>query len=83
MIVSVNVPVGFVVKLRTDLSSDELGGAFARPDVRVQHRLDPAVRGAILLSPPLRFSEPAHLSAWAGSGKPLTAVRYVNLKGIQ
>jgi hypothetical protein len=38
------------------------------------HGLDPAVAGAILLSPPLRFSQPAHLDAWAASGKPLTAL---------
>jgi alpha/beta superfamily hydrolase len=43
-------------------------------DLTLMHGHDPAVRGAILLSPPLRFSEPAHLDVWAGSGKPLTAL---------
>ncbi|MCA2217328.1 alpha/beta hydrolase [Jidongwangia harbinensis] len=43
-------------------------------DLTLMHGHDPAVRGAILLSPPLRFSEPAHLDVWAGSGKPLTAI---------
>ncbi len=32
---------------------------------------DPAVEGAILLSPPLRRAGDADLDAWAGSGKPL------------
>jgi hypothetical protein len=32
------------------------------------------VRGAILLSPPLRFSDPEHLAEWAESGKPVTAL---------
>ena len=35
---------------------------------------DPAVEGAILLSPPLRFSRPEHLQAWADGGKPLVAL---------
>lgn len=30
--------------------------------------------GAILLSPPLRFSTPADLTQWAESGKPVTAL---------
>ena len=38
------------------------------------HGLDPAVRGAILLSPPLRFSEASHLAAWAADCKRLTAL---------
>lgn len=32
---------------------------------------DPAVEGAILLSPPLRTVTDAHLDAWAASGKPM------------
>ena len=35
---------------------------------------DPSVVGAILISPPLRFSTATDLAAWATSGKPLTAV---------
>ncbi|GIF18743.1 alpha/beta superfamily hydrolase [Actinoplanes tereljensis] len=50
-----------------------LGWSFGT-DLTLMHGLDPAVVGAILLSPPLRFSEPAHLSEWAASGKPLTAL---------
>jgi len=43
-------------------------------DLALMHAQDPAVKGAILLSPPLRFSDPEHLRAWAESGKPLTAL---------
>ncbi|GGK99002.1 alpha/beta hydrolase [Mangrovihabitans endophyticus] len=50
-----------------------LGWSFGT-DLALMHGLDPEVRGAILLSPPLRFSGPEHLQAWAGSGKPLTAL---------
>jgi uncharacterized protein len=38
------------------------------------HAGDPAVEGAVLLSPPLRFSTPDHLARWAASGKPLVAL---------
>jgi uncharacterized protein len=50
-----------------------LGWSFGT-DLTLMHGLDPAVRGAILLSPPLRFSDPSHLAAWASSGKPVTAL---------
>ena len=50
-----------------------LGWSFGT-DLTLMHGLDPAVRGAVLLSPPLRYTEPAHLQAWAASGKPLTAL---------
>lgn len=43
-------------------------------DLTIMHAHDPLVRGAILLSPPLRYSQPHHLSEWAVSGKPLTAL---------
>ena len=43
-------------------------------DLTLMHAHDPAVKGAILLSPPLRFSDEQHLQAWAESGKPLTAL---------
>ena len=36
------------------------------------HGLDPAVKGAVLLSPPLRFSTGEDLETWAESGKPLS-----------
>ena len=50
-----------------------LGWSFGT-DLTLMHGLDPAVVGAILLSPPLRFSQPAHLAAWASSRKPLVAL---------
>lgn len=43
-------------------------------DLALMHALDPVVRGAILLSPPLRYSDSAHLAAWADAGTPLTAL---------
>jgi alpha/beta superfamily hydrolase len=44
-------------------------------DVVLKHGdIDPVVRGVVLLSPPLRFSEPADLDAWAGSGTPMLAL---------
>lgn len=50
-----------------------LGWSFGT-DLALMHGHDPAVTGAILLSPPLRFAGPAHLAAWADGGKPLTAL---------
>ncbi|MEV4638721.1 alpha/beta hydrolase [Actinoplanes sp. NPDC049548] len=50
-----------------------LGWSFGT-DLTLMHGLDPAVAGAILLSPPLRFSAEEHLAAWAASGKPVTAL---------
>lgn len=43
-------------------------------DLALMYGLEPAVEGAVLLSPPLRYSTPAHLQAWADSGKQLTAL---------
>jgi uncharacterized protein len=50
-----------------------LGWSFGT-DLALVHGLDPSVMGAILLSPPLRFSGDEHLDAWAASGKPVLAV---------
>jgi uncharacterized protein len=50
-----------------------LGWSFGT-DLAVMYALDPAVEGAVLLSPPLRYSRPEHLAAWAESGKALTAL---------
>jgi alpha/beta superfamily hydrolase len=50
-----------------------LGWSFGT-DLTLMHGLDPSVVGAILLSPPLRFSQPEDLAAWAQAGKPLTAL---------
>ncbi len=43
-------------------------------DLAIMYGLEPDVAGAILLSPPLRFSKPEHLAAWATDGRPLAAV---------
>lgn len=50
-----------------------LGWSFGT-DLALMHGLDPAIVGAILLSPPLRFTTDAHLDAWAADGRPLVAV---------
>lgn len=43
-------------------------------DLALMHGHDPAIDGAVLLSPPLRFSTPEHLKAWAADGKPVLAL---------
>lgn len=43
-------------------------------DLALMYGLDPAVAGLIMLSPPLRFSQPDHLAAWAASDKPVTVL---------
>jgi alpha/beta superfamily hydrolase len=43
-------------------------------DLALMYACDPAVHGAVLLSPPLRYSGPEHLASWAESGKPVTAL---------
>ncbi len=43
-------------------------------DLTLMYGLDPSVEGAVLLSPPLRFSRPEHLAAWAEAGTPLLAL---------
>jgi uncharacterized protein len=50
-----------------------LGWSFGT-DLALMHGCDPAVVGAILLSPPLRYSTPADLDRWAQSGKPVVAL---------
>jgi alpha/beta superfamily hydrolase len=50
-----------------------LGWSFGT-DLALMYGNDPAVQGAILLSPPLKFSGPEHLAGWARSGKPLVAI---------
>ncbi|MFI5845067.1 alpha/beta hydrolase [Catenuloplanes sp. NPDC051500] len=50
-----------------------LGWSFGT-DLTLKFGCDPSVAGAILLSPPLRFSEPEDLAIWAETGKPLTAL---------
>ena len=50
-----------------------LGWSFGT-DLALKYGCDPSVVGAVLISPPLRYSEPADLESWAASGKPLTAL---------
>ena len=50
-----------------------LGWSFGT-DLALMHGLDPAIAGAILLSPPLRFSTDEHLSRWDAAGTPLLAL---------
>ena len=50
-----------------------LGWSFGTELVLLWGR-DPAVEGAILMSPPLRRAGDAELDAWAASGKPLLAL---------
>jgi uncharacterized protein len=50
-----------------------LGWSFGT-DLALMYGNDPAIDGAILLSPPLRFSRPQHLRQWADAGKPVVAL---------
>ena len=50
-----------------------LGWSFGT-DLTLKYGCDPAVEGAILLSPPLRFATDEDLATWAGSGKRVTAL---------
>lgn len=43
-------------------------------DLTLMYGLEPSVQGIILLSPPLRYSKPEHLQAWAESDKSVTAL---------
>jgi uncharacterized protein len=43
-------------------------------DLALMYGNDPGVEGAILLSPPLRFTKPEHLAGWDASGKPVVAI---------
>ena len=50
-----------------------LGWSFGT-DLALKYGCDPSVVGAVLISPPLRYSTPQDLAVWAESGKPLTAL---------
>ena len=50
-----------------------LGWSFGS-DLALMYGNDPAVAGAILLSPPLKFSGPEHLQAWADAGRSVVAL---------
>lgn len=57
-----------------DLPNVWLVGWSFGTDLALMHGLDPIVQGAILLSPPLRYSRPADLERWAESNKPVVAL---------
>jgi alpha/beta superfamily hydrolase len=57
-----------------DLPAPWLVGWSFGTDLALRHGLDPAVIGAILISPPLRYSTAADLAAWGASGKPVVAI---------
>src|SRR3712207_5283603 len=57
-----------------DLPSLWLVGWSFGTDLALMHGHDPGIQGAILLSPPLRYTSEEHLAVWAASGKPLVAV---------
>jgi alpha/beta superfamily hydrolase len=57
-----------------DLPSIWLVGWSFGTDLALKYGCDPSVVGAVLLSPPLRFSTPDDLAVWAAAGKPLVAV---------
>jgi alpha/beta superfamily hydrolase len=50
-----------------------LGWSFGT-DLALMYGCDASVVGAVLISPPLRFSRAEHLQRWAASGKPLLAL---------
>lgn len=43
-------------------------------DLALMYGSDADVEGVILLSPPLRFTQPRHLEAWNDTGKPVVAI---------
>ncbi len=57
-----------------DLPAIWLVGWSFGTDLALKYGCDPSVDGAVLISPPLRFSAPSDLQVWAESGKPLTAL---------
>jgi alpha/beta superfamily hydrolase len=57
-----------------DLSGIWLVGWSFGTDLAIKYGCDPSVQGAILLSPPLRYSTAEDLQVWAASGKPLVAL---------
>jgi uncharacterized protein len=57
-----------------DLPSPWLVGWSFGTDLALRYGCDPSVVGAVLISPPLRYSTDADLACWAESGKPLVAI---------
>jgi len=57
-----------------DLPAPWLVGWSFGTDLALRYGCDPSVQGAVLISPPLRFSGEDDLRRWADSGKPLVAI---------
>ena len=57
-----------------NLPSPWLVGWSFGTDLALRYGCDPSVVGAVLISPPLRFSSEDDLDGWAQSGKPLVAI---------
>jgi alpha/beta superfamily hydrolase len=57
-----------------DLPQPWLVGWSFGTDLALRYGCDPSVQGAVLISPPLRFSTDEDLARWADSGKPLVAI---------
>ena len=57
-----------------DLPDPWLVGWSFGTDLALRYGCDASVRGAVLISPPLRFSDESDLQRWAESGKPLVAI---------
>jgi len=57
-----------------DLPAPWLVGWSFGTDLALRYGCDPSVQGAVLISPPLRFSGMDDLKRWADSGKPLVAL---------
>ena len=57
-----------------DLPAPWLVGWSFGTDLALRYGCDPSVVGAVLISPPLKFSDDEDLARWAESGKPLVAI---------
>jgi alpha/beta superfamily hydrolase len=57
-----------------DLPAPWLVGWSFGTDLAIRYGCDPSVQGAVLISPPLRYSTDEDLRRWTESGKPLVAV---------
>jgi uncharacterized protein len=57
-----------------DLPAPWLVGWSFGTDLAIRYGCDPSVAGAVLISPPLRYSTAADRQSWATSGKPLVAI---------
>ena len=57
-----------------DLPAPWLVGWSFGTDLALRHGCDPAVVGAVLIAPPLRYSTADDLAVWAASGKPVIAI---------